>query len=148
MRGHHNVCLLNTLPRNIWGSSLSKQVFQPEENCKSPLSYWLWCREVNKINRVPEIQGKKRTLEHSPSFQSRQNLKRRLCHTTEPSQLSACHSCCVSGAHEQDPLNWEISAESQLAICSSFRHSASVPDSTQKHESLNSATKMYCFLIF
>lgn len=60
MRGHHNVCLLNTLPRNIWGSSLSKQVFQHEENCKSPLSYWLWCREVNKINRVPEIQGEKK----------------------------------------------------------------------------------------
>ena len=59
MRGHHNVCLLSTLPRNIWGSSLSKQVFQHKENCKSPWSYWLWCREVNNFNRVPEIQGTK-----------------------------------------------------------------------------------------
>lgn len=59
MRGHCNVCLLNTLPKNIWSSSLSKQVFQHKENCKSPLSYWLWCREVNKINRMPEVQGTK-----------------------------------------------------------------------------------------
>lgn len=56
-RGHCSVCAFWILCQSISEVLLwVNKCFHTRKNCKCPLSHWLCSREVNKINRVLEIQ--------------------------------------------------------------------------------------------